>query len=1625
MPAAYPTLKGRYEIKEEIGQGGMGMIYRAWDSVLRCDVAIKTIRDAPDRTSLDLFYKECEVLATVNHPNIVKIIDIGDYEEEGQQKPYFVMPLISGVTLDKLIKDSSVRLTADRCVEILVQTCRGLHAAHEHGVVHRDLKPSNIFVRKDDTVEIIDFGIVHMSSLTSTVGIKGTLFYMAPETLQMKKPTPLSDIFALGVVAYEMFTRRRPFDRSSESDTVNAIINEIPPPVSDVNPAIPQSISRVIHKALAKQPWHRFGTAKDFADTLVKAHRGETIEAFDPARIQPRVQRARKAFDSGDHQFSQEILSELLAEGHMDSEIALLQKQLELATRRRRISQLLESARTRIEGEEYPLALQKIQEVLDLDPSNADALGLKHHVESQRSERQAEEWIRLTRQHIDNCAFSHAREALRNLLQIRPQDSRALQLMAEVDRLEGDYHRSLQDKRKLYDSAVEAYHEGELSQALSKLEKVLELDRRAPDSTAAHRATTYQNLYNQVRSDYDAIQQAYAESRRLLAEQNFAKALALCQECLTKYPGNAMFAALKFDIEEQQRQQLSSFIAEVDRAVDGEPDLQKRVNILRDAVERFPEEVHFQRSLRLMRDRLDLVNGIVAKARHLEERNNFAEALGQWEILRNIHTQYPGLAVEVDRVRRRREQQARSEQKARWVEDFDRRQETGDYSGALEVAKSGLAEFPDDSELLQLQKLAMQALERTTQARQLLADGNQLFEAGQFDAGIEKLTEARRLDDRNVEVRSLLSTRLVERARTLLETDPQAAETYLNRAFEIDSNDQAARNLKIQIDDSRREAFLGAVISSARSQQAAGDLRNALAEVSQGLQSYPMEPRLVQLHSTLTKSFLDDEKKQQRGRELERLHALANAAVATMDVDALQQMLDTANAIAAEYPNDPEFTRYVSGIASLLEEQRAQQGTPEKPSMPTAPAAAAQGTATVLMGTAPGSGWQPAPASPFPQPPATAASSAGQTATAQVKTPPAQAPANQAGVPSAAAAAPAKAPSPTPPAAAPPAKKAKAEKKPSPPKQPPAPGAKPGSRGILYAVAAAVVLIAIVGGAVLWTRNRPAPPPPEPGTVAVTISASPEDAIIRVGDQNVTSGTPVDLAPGNYQVNVTKDGYTTHTQPLTVAIGQSVQPIEVTLTPLPPSLQLYIEIPGAKVSLNDGTPEEVPGGMILKEDLPAAKHKFVVQGQGRTTFEIEIAPQTLPAIPTLTPALNLQTMIIASYKDQVRVRTSLQTGKVVLNGNDVGQLKGGYVEFPAAPGKYDIVLGEGDAALTRSLEVTSRPQVAVYVGANTNLGYLIANITGVPDAQVKIDGRDRGIARNGLFRTTLEPKDYTIEVSKEGYVSETRPVSIKKGAPTRLEIALNPVVVRQPVQPVAEVKPTESKPQAKAPGSLTVEVVPADAEVTIAAQPGGTPQPFRKPQMPLPEGSYLVSARAQGYSNKSEVVVIHSGQPARVSWSLTKIVQERGMNVADWDGVWSREEQWFVREPEGIVLYKAPFWGTAQFDVRTREAGWPSNPRVRIVTNLTDARNYTLIEIGKDDYQRFEVRNGNRVREAQKPLRVANRIYSVILTVDANRTSIRINNTFSDEFGGGSGRFGFLVNDKDKIYLANFKLVSR
>ena len=384
-----PMKKGRYEIRGKLGEGGMGVVFRAWDPPpMGREVAFKTLPAFPDRFALELFYKECSVLKSMSHPNVVEIFDMGEFEEEGRKKPFFVMPLLPGQTLDEIIRTASHRLSVARVVEIISQTCRGLQAAHDRGLIHRDLKPSNIFVMPDDSVKIIDFGVAHAVDVRSRSGgfSKGTLLYMAPEQVEHKPVSPQSDIFSLGVVCYEALTRRQPFRGATEEEVVEAIRTSIPPPASDINPAVGQTISRVVHKAMAKQPWNRYDSVRELGETLQKALRNEPIELFDPARIQPRLQRASKALESGDYQFADEIVGELEAEGNIDPELTLLRTQIDQVTRQKTIAQLLESARARYEEDEDPLALQKIQEVLRLDPSHAAALGLKSKIDQRRSE---------------------------------------------------------------------------------------------------------------------------------------------------------------------------------------------------------------------------------------------------------------------------------------------------------------------------------------------------------------------------------------------------------------------------------------------------------------------------------------------------------------------------------------------------------------------------------------------------------------------------------------------------------------------------------------------------------------------------------------------------------------------------------------------------------------------------------------------------------------------------------------------------------------------------------------------------------------------------------------------------------------------------------------------------------------------------------------------------------------------------------------------------------------------------------------------------------------------------------------------------------------------------------------
>ncbi|MFH1495215.1 MAG: serine/threonine-protein kinase [Pseudomonadota bacterium] len=260
---------GRYEIISEIGQGAMGVVYRALDPLLERTVAIKTISLELSKDEFEefeqRFYREASSAGRLNHPNIVTVHDVGNTDHIA----YMAMEFLEGVEL-RDIMDGGAQLDLDRIVEIASQVADGLAFAHEHGVVHRDIKPSNIMILKNGVAKITDFGIALIPSSSRTMAgmVLGSPKYMSPEQVVGQDVDSRSDIFSLGVMLYEMLTGKPPFSGENISVIMYRILNEMPVAPVTLKPDLPEVFNYIVAKALAKHPDDRYQNAAEMAEDL-------------------------------------------------------------------------------------------------------------------------------------------------------------------------------------------------------------------------------------------------------------------------------------------------------------------------------------------------------------------------------------------------------------------------------------------------------------------------------------------------------------------------------------------------------------------------------------------------------------------------------------------------------------------------------------------------------------------------------------------------------------------------------------------------------------------------------------------------------------------------------------------------------------------------------------------------------------------------------------------------------------------------------------------------------------------------------------------------------------------------------------------------------------------------------------------------------------------------------------------------------------------------------------------------------------------------------------------------------------------------------------------------------------
>lgn len=263
---------GPYTVVALLGKGGMGEVYRAHDARLGRDVAIKVLPTsmASDPAALARFEREARAVAALNHPAIVALHDIGTQDDVA----YVVTELLAGETLrDRLDRDGPI--PPRRALAIATQVAQGLGAAHARGIVHRDVKPENLFLLDDGRVKVLDFGIARQlpadpalqaTVLTTQPGIiMGTVGYLAPEVVRSEAATPQSDMFAFGLVVYEMLAGANPFLRETVAETVSAVLRDEPPPLGRAVPSLAPAAARLVHRCLEQRPEDRPDSLRDVA----------------------------------------------------------------------------------------------------------------------------------------------------------------------------------------------------------------------------------------------------------------------------------------------------------------------------------------------------------------------------------------------------------------------------------------------------------------------------------------------------------------------------------------------------------------------------------------------------------------------------------------------------------------------------------------------------------------------------------------------------------------------------------------------------------------------------------------------------------------------------------------------------------------------------------------------------------------------------------------------------------------------------------------------------------------------------------------------------------------------------------------------------------------------------------------------------------------------------------------------------------------------------------------------------------------------------------------------------------------------------------------------------------------
>ena len=1360
MPDSAFKRFGKYEIQDELGRGGFGRVFRAFDPTVGRLVAIKILVSEAGTDLLSRFKNEATAAGKLRHENIVTIYEFG--EEKGV--PYIAMEYLEGEDLQQTIA-SRRALTLLEKVTIMGQTAAGLECAHRNGVVHRDVKPANIRLLPDGSVKIMDFGIARLiredgaARLTRRGHVMGTLLYMAPEQVMGSDTDSLCDIFAFGVIFYELLTGSHPFRAEDPRSIFYKITSEEPEMVHQLVPDCPETLDQVIRRALQKDRELRYQSLRDLrldiepvlielrrdraASLITSAHQLTDDRNFESAcdllneaiDLDPGNQSARKLRDHVQLQIRQQLLrpriealltkaSQSADQGNYADALQMLSSALRLSpddpalqdrireaeTQRdqsRECARLLTEARTDLAHGDLGVALQKASDAARLNHLNVDAQSLIEIIRRAIDKRERERLLALRVSKARELLLSDELDAALGILNLLESDqiqtAVAVELLSRIAARKAELEREQQLERELR-AAQELREKSDLVGAIEQLKQ---LQTSFPGETRVTDVLAETQREFEALRAAQAIETALQQSKALANRKHFDEAIAVLEEAGGRHPESAVLKQHRERLVSERdafyrAQATERALQEADRLV-SEGLLEQSVSLLESAFtagsdDRVDAAIARAQELIKERDSRAEIQRVCAAVRHSLEGNRFEEALASLE-----HA-CAELGHDEAVLHMRTEIIAAKDAWTREQERVAAIRELIDRANSLREAGNPAAA---------LQLLQVARLEFPNEGD--IANGIEAAERALSTLGMQEAISQVR-----PELEQLLTSNQFAQANRLLQNLwrdwPDAPEMAALRQ-DIEAKEAAwrreqereAAEAELARRSEERRSCIERCLGQCNALIQAGKLVDAVRNLQETFRQYPDAQELAGLQERIQSEWALRRRAEATRRAVDNARSLLEQGQARRAI----QLLEAA---AAQYPQEPLIEGALE--AAKLAQQETRKSTLVE--------SVCQETRLFLKSR------------DFDQALRTVESNLAtlgsepklvamrETVLATQRSFELTNSRNANPLPS-----------------------------------------KPDRPSLLRRYAAPVVgglvAVLVVFAALEWQHRGAA-------TASLHVETEPRDATVRVDGRSCAPDCRVALTAGRHAVEASAVGYSPASKSLLIGAERQVQ-LQLSLLPLPTALRITSNFAGGVVKLDTRTIGRLTDGQFSLAAVDPGKHVLSVEGaDGQISQSFRVTPARLPELDGKMITRDTKAIVVTSMGSHIEAVCFDCAGPLQLDGGPVNPKL-------IRPGRHELMESGADKPLRTALDMQEAPAITIHLRSNAASAEMLQIEANVDGASVYIDGRKLSQeTQGGRLAVALKPRQYSVMVQKSGYnvAPGMAKVNISAGDQARVSFRLEP-----------------------------------------------------------------------------------------------------------------------------------------------------------------------------------------------------------------------------------------------------------